>query len=190
MASWAHQIKRRTIGRRSLRAIVSDRRGATIIEFAAVAAPLIALLIAILQTALVFFSQQALETSAERTARQLITGAAQSGGMTQTAFKTAACGNLPAFMQCANMMIDVQNASSFASVNVSAPVLTYDSNGNVTNTWGFAPGGAGSIIVMRTMYRLPVVSGPLGFNLSNMTGSQRLLIATSVFKTEPYGSGT
>ncbi|WP_298673428.1 TadE/TadG family type IV pilus assembly protein [uncultured Sphingomonas sp.] len=190
MASEAHQAKRVARGRRALRSLIRDRRGATILEFAAVAAPFIALVLAILQTALVFFSQQALETSAERTARQLITGAAQSGGMTPTAFKAAACANLPAFMKCANLMIDVQNASSFAAVNVSAPALTYDSNGNVTNTWGFSPGGAGSIVVMRTMYRLPVVGAPLGFNLSNMAGSQRLLIATSVFKTEPYGSGS
>lgn len=160
------------------------------LEFALVAAPFIALLIATFQTALVFFAQQALETSAERSARRLITGSAQAGGTTQAAFKTAACANLPGYMKCANLMIDVQNASGFSSVDTSMPTLTYDGSGNVTNTWAFNPGGAGSIVVMRTMYRLPVVGGPLGFDLTNMRNNQRLLVATSVFKTEPYGSGS
>jgi Flp pilus assembly protein TadG len=171
-----------------LRTLARDRSGATVIEFALVAAPFVALIMAVLQTSVVFFSQQTLETSAERTARQLMTGQAQTSGTTQSSFKTTACNNLPRFMKCANLMIDVQNADNFSSVDTSMPTLTYDSSGNVTNAWKFSPGGAGSIVIMRTMYQLPVISGPLGFDLSNMGSNKRLLIATSVFKTEPYGS--
>ena len=181
----------RSLRRYAPSSLLGDRRGATIIEFALVAAPFVALIVAVLQTSLVFFSQQALETTAERTARQLMTGSAQTSGTTQASFKTTACNNLlkvAAFMKCANLIIDVQNADNFASVDTSMPTLTYDSAGNVTNTWKFAPGGAGSIVIMRTMYQLPVVSAPLGFDLSNMGSNRRLLIATSVFKTEPYGS--
>lgn len=169
------------------RALARDQRGATIVEFALVAAPFVALILAVIQTSTVFFSQQALESSAERTARQLMTGSAQTSGMTQPNFKATACNNLPSFMKCANLMIDVQNANDFASVDTSTPTLTYDGSGNVTNSWKFTPGNAGSIVIMRMMYQLPVVSGPLGFDLSNMGSGRRLLIATSVFKTEPYG---
>jgi len=167
-----------------------DRRGVSAIEFALVAAPLAALILAILQTALIFFAQQALQSGAEETARQLVTGTAQSSGMTQATFHAAACKNLPPFMNCGNMMVDVQSTGSFATINTSPPTLTYDSNGNLTNNWAFTPGGPGSIVIMRMMYMLPVVGGPLGFNLSNMNGSRRLLIATAVFKTEPYESGS
>lgn len=170
--------------------LLRDRRAASAIEFTLVAAPLVALIVAILQTALIFFAQQVLQSSAEETARQLITGTAQSSSMTQATFSAAACKTLPAFMSCSNMMIDVQSAASFATINTAAPTLTYDSNGNLTNSWAFSPGGPGSVVIMRMMYRLPVVGGPLGFNLSNMNGNRRLLIATSVFKTEPYGSGS
>lgn len=172
--------------RRRLATIARDTRGATIIEFALVAAPFIALIFAVIETSMVFFAQQTLETTAEKTSRELLTGTAQQSGMTQSAFKTAACNNLPAFMKCSNLMIDVETADSFDDVDTSAPVLTYDSKGNVNNSWKFKPGTAGSIVVMRTMYQLPVISAPLGFNLSNMGGGKRLLIATSVFKTEPY----
>lgn len=188
MATRPPHVQRRAARRRDMRALVRERRGASVIEFAIVLAPVIALIVAIVQTALVFFAQQNLESSAERTARQLVTGSAQRASMTSTNFGKAACANLPAFMKCANLMIDVQNVSSFSAVSTAAPKLTFDANGNVTNAWAFSPGGPGSIVVMRMMYRLPVVPAPLGFDLSNMGNGQRLLIATSVFKTEPYGS--
>ncbi|MFT3978234.1 MAG: TadE/TadG family type IV pilus assembly protein [Sphingomonas bacterium] len=177
----------RTPGGRSL---VRDQRGATIIEFAAVAAPFIALIIAALQTAVVFFTQQALETSAEQTARQLIVGSAQNSGMNQTSFRNTACANLPAFMDCNKLMIDVQNTTSFSAVNTVMPTLTYKPDGTVSNAWTFSPGGPGSIVIMRMMYQMPIVAGPLGFNLANMNGNRRLLVATSVFKAEPYDGGS
>ncbi|MDR6790540.1 Flp pilus assembly protein TadG [Sphingomonas sp. BE138] len=165
-----------------------DRRGATLIEFAIVAMPFFALLIATLQTSIAFFAQQCLDTTAEDTGRQLVTGAVQKAGMSQSDFKALACKNLPAFMSCANLMIDVQSATEFSSVGTTAPTLTYDTKDRVTNAWQFAPGGPGSVVVMRVMYLLPVVGGPLGFNLATERGGQRLLVSTSVFKSEPYAS--
>ena len=166
--------------------LVEDHRGATIIEFALVAAPFIALILAVIQTSLVFFSQQCLETVAEKAGRDLVIGSAQKANLSKTDFTAAACKNLPSFMQCQNLMIDVQTANTFAAIDTINPTLTYNGMGNVNNNWKFQPGTAGSIIVMRTMYILPVISGPLGLNLANMGKGKRLLIATSVFKSEPY----
>ncbi len=171
-----------------MRRLRRDERGATLIEFALVALPFFALLLATLQTCIAFFAQQCLDTAAESTARQLMTGAAQKAGMNQTAFKTMACKNLPNFMTCANTMIDVQSATEFASVATTTPALTYDTASNVSNTWQFAPGGPGSVVVMRVMYLLPVVGAPLGFNLATARGGRRLLVSTIVFKSEPYAS--
>jgi Flp pilus assembly protein TadG len=166
-------------------ALGTDRRGATIIEFALVAAPLVALIVAVIQTSLVFFSQQTLETAAEDTARLIVTNQAQQAGMSKSQFKQAACSQLPGFMDCDNLMIDVRTADDFADVDTTVPDLTYDSDGNVTNPWKFEMGGADQIVVMRLMYQLPVISAPLGFDMSNMQGGRRLLIATSVFQPEP-----
>jgi Flp pilus assembly protein TadG len=178
---------RRLLGR-GTKAIARNKRGATIIEFAIVAAPFVALLIATLQTSLVFFAQQTLETVSEETSRQILTGAVRSGtgpGSTSVAdFHQIACKNLPSYMNCANLMIDVQTADSFADVDTSTPSL-YDNDGK-PKTWDFNTGSAGDIVVMRTMYLLPVVGGPFGFDLANADGSHRLLIATAVFRTEPY----
>lgn len=162
-----------------------DRRGNAATEFALIAPPLAALIVAILQTSLTFFAQQTLETTAEKSVRQLITGQAQAAATTQAQFNTSVCSKLPAFMKCANVVIDVRQATAFSAVDTAAPTITYDAQGKITNKT-FAPGGPGTINVAKIMYLWKEQKGPFGLDLSNMAGGQRLLIATSVFKTEPY----
>jgi Flp pilus assembly protein TadG len=166
--------------------LLRDERGAALLEFALVGSVFFALLFGSLQIALIFFAQQSLETSAEATTRQIMTGQAQHANMTAAQFKTLACNNLPTFFKCANLMVDIRTASTFSAASTAMPVLTYDANGNVTNTWTFNVGGAGSIVVMRLMYVWPVLPGPLNFNLANQGTNKRMLMATSVFKSEPY----
>ncbi|HEX8484201.1 TadE/TadG family type IV pilus assembly protein [Sphingomonas sp.] len=163
-----------------------DVRGVTAIEFGFVATPLMAIIIAILQVTLTFFAQQNLETASERAVRKLMTGVAQTSGMTREQFKSLVCAGLPAFMKCQNVMVDVRTATTFSSANTAAPTITYDSNGNPNNSWSFAPGGAGAITIVQIMYVWDVQKGPLGFDLATMSRGKRLLRATSVFKTESY----
>lgn len=163
-----------------------SRGGATAVEFAMIAAPLIALILAALQTAIVFFFDQALQTATQKAARQLMTGSAQTANMTQSQFQTAVCNNLPSMFTCSKVMVDVQSAGSFPNINTGAINLTYNAQNQVTNTFSFSPGGPGDIVIMRVMYDWPVVGGPLGFSLSNQPDGGRLLVATAVFKNEPY----
>lgn len=163
-----------------------DSRGATIIEFALVAPVFIAIIIAILEMALVYLAQAGLDTAAEAAGRLLMTGQAQQGNMSRSQFETAACEELPPFLQCDKLMIDVTTVANFSNANTGAPVLTYDKNENVTNSFSYSPGGQGAIVVVRLMYLWPTATAPLGFNISNETGNNRLLIATSVLKSEYY----
>ncbi|HEY5084720.1 MAG TPA: hypothetical protein VII48_09370, partial [Rhizomicrobium sp.] len=50
----------------------------------------------------------------------------------------------------------------------------------------FNTGGPGDVILLQVFYQWPIVLGPLGFNLSNMSGNNRLLVGTAVFRNEPY----
>lgn len=163
-----------------------DCRGSALIEFAAVAGPFIALIFANLETSLMFFSQQMLDTSTEEMARRILTGAEQKAGTSQTQFKQKVCDTLPDYMSCSRLMVDVKKFSSFSGANTGAPALEFDEDGNVTNPMEFQPGSPGDIVVMRVMYRWPAVTGPLGFGLGNLPGGERLLVTTSVFKTERY----
>ena len=68
---------------RKLRAFARREDGAAAVEFAIVVAPFLAMLFAILETALVFFAGQTLETAVSDSARLILTGQAQTPGFSQ-----------------------------------------------------------------------------------------------------------
>ncbi|HET7888656.1 MAG TPA: TadE/TadG family type IV pilus assembly protein [Bradyrhizobium sp.] len=173
-------------------AFIGDSKGATAVEFALVAAPFLALVAALVQTFLIFFAQAMLENTVRQAARQILTGQTQTqdAGMSatnaQTAFKNTVCGYGAMLFKCdATLMVDVQVASNWSSANTSMPTLTYDSSGNVNNTWQFNPGNAGDIVVVRVMYLWPVFFGPIAFNLANQANGTRMLMASAAFQNEP-----
>ena len=60
----------------------------TAVEFALVAAPFLALLVATFETALVFFAGRVLDEVTEEASRYILTGQAQQSNMTQAQFLT------------------------------------------------------------------------------------------------------
>jgi Flp pilus assembly protein TadG len=168
------------------RRLVRRKDAAAALEFALVAAPFFALLLAILQTSLAYFAGQVLESAVADASREILTGQAQTTNMTQSGFAQAVCDKVETLFSCSGLMIDVQTASSFSAANTSTPSLTYDAQGNVTNAWQYNPGNPGDVVVTRVMYLWPVFTGPLGLNLSNQSNGKLLLMATAVFKNEPF----
>ncbi|BGE84107.1 pilus assembly protein [Methylosinus sp. 3S-1] len=163
------------------------RRGAAVIEFGFVAAPLFALLVGILQIGVVFLAQQQLETAVEKSARTVFTGNVQKAGVTQAQFASALCANLTVLFNCSQVMVDLRSAGNeFSAADTSVPTFTYDAAGNVTNSWSFDPGGTGKVVVLRVMYQFPVVGGPLNLALANLGNGKRLLMATAVFQVENF----
>src|SRR6201994_4843844 len=100
-----------------LRRFRRQRRGSAAVEFALVAPVFFALLFAIIEVALMFFASQVLETVTQASARYLLTGQAQSAGLTQAQFKTYVCSQIPALFNCANLKINVQSAASFSAIS-------------------------------------------------------------------------
>lgn len=174
--------------RRRFAAFARDDRGATAVEFALVAAPFLGLVIALIQTFLVFFAQQMLESVVRQSARLVMTGQVQSANMTQAVFKQKVCDQIVILFNCSGLMVDLQVATSWTAANTAMPTLTFDASGNVTNTWQYNPGDAGDIVVLRVMYVWPVVLGPLGFNLSNLGNGNRLVMSSAAFQNEPGAS--
>src|ERR1700682_5365711 len=97
----------------------ANRRGSAAVEFALVAPVFFALLFAIIETAIVFFAGQVLETVTQDSARMIMTGQAQTAAYTQAQFKTYVCGKISVLFDCANgIYVDVQSYSSFTNVHI------------------------------------------------------------------------
>jgi hypothetical protein len=115
----------------------------------------------------------------QQSSRQILTGQAQSQQLTQSAFHQVVCNQVVILFNCSGLMVDVQVATSWSSANASAPTLSYNAQGQVSNNWQFNPGDAGEIVVVRVMYLWPVFMFPTQSN-----GSQ-MIMATAAFQNEP-----
>jgi Flp pilus assembly protein TadG len=181
-----HRMKSRQSLHSAAAKLLQARDGAAAVEFGLVAAPFLALVFAIIETSIVFFAGQALETAVADSARLIMTGQAQSQSFDATAFKNAVCTKIYGLFDCQNgVYVDVRTFSSFANVTMPSPV---DANGNFQNNFSYQPGGPGDIVVVRLFYQYPVYVSLLGFNLSNVNGGKRLLAATAAFRNEPYSN--
>jgi Flp pilus assembly protein TadG len=163
-----------------------NRRGSAAVEFALVAPLFFALLFAIIETAIMFFASQVLETITQNSARQVLTGQAQSANYSQWSnFRDGVvCAQIPALFACPKVYVDVKSYPAFSNVVINSQI---DANGNFDpSTLGYSPGGPGNIVVVRLFYQWPIFVTGLGYNISNLAGSKRLLVATAAFQNEPY----
>jgi Flp pilus assembly protein TadG len=168
--------------------------GAAAVEFALVAAPFLALLFAIIETSLIFFAGQTLETATADASRLIMTGQQQSktvppGSDPVTEFKKNLCYDpppgstdqkvvLPMF-KCANLMVQV----------VSADSVGYSSGSTTTSGLG----GPGCIVTVQVTYDWPVYVSLLNLSYTLAGGKwdgKHQLKATAVFRNEPYGNSS
>lgn len=181
----AHGI-RRLLQARVARRFARQQDGTAAVEFALIAVPFLALIFAILETALVFFAGQTLETAVSDAGRLIMTGQAQTAGFSQADFKNQVCSRLAGgVFDCTNgVYVNVKTYASFSAVTTAPPV----NNGQFdTSKMSYTPGGPGCIVAVSLYYQWPIYVSLLGDNLSNLNGGNRLLVATSVFRNEPYG---
>ena len=179
------------LGSAPARRLLCREDGAAAVEFALVAAPFLALMFAIIETALVFFAGQYLETVVADSGRLIMTGQVQTQGLSQSQFLNQVCAKIVALFNCSALIVDVQKYTAYSGANTSLPL----SNGNLTFATdaqghpitSFQPGGPGDIVVARIMYEWPVwVWFPGLASLSDMNNKRRLLMATAAFTNEPY----
>jgi Flp pilus assembly protein TadG len=170
--------------RRGLRQFGRDRSGASALEFAMVASPLILLLLAGMQVGLMYFANYTLENATSQGARLIRTGQAQNQQFDSTTFKNEVCKHLTAMLPCAKLRLDVRRFSNFSSAELTNPL---DGSGNLKANFSYDPGVGGDVIVVRAFYPwdLPA-SLPEVISLSNMQDKSRLLIATVAFRNEPF----
>lgn len=173
---------------RGLRQFRRDENGATAIEFAMIATPFLALIIATIETAIVFLASQVMETTVQDSSRLIMTGQAQMQKIDAEKFRRSVCDRLATMFSCDNddgIKVDVRKYANFSEADLSQPL---DADGRLKIDPAFETGGPGEIVVVRVLYVWPVYVSLLGFNLSNMEGNNRLIMSTSVFRNEPFPS--
>lgn len=183
-------MRARLLANRVLKRFRRDRDGATAVEFALISVPFFGLLFAIIETGLVFFTGQVMESAATASGRLIMTGQiAKIADNTQkvNTFKTAFCANISWFMKCSDIYYDVQAYTTFSGADLSMPIKNgaFDS----TNLPRFSPGTTGQIVVVRAYYPRKIYldyMSLMGGSNGALTGNVRLLVATSVFKNEPF----
>lgn len=183
------------VNARMVRRFARRQDGAAAVEFGLVAVPFLALTFAIIETALVFFAGQTLEAAAADSARLIMTGQAQTGksptsgevGFNKEDFEDAVCDRSFGLFDCENKLhVNVKTYSDFAS-GASAINTSPISDGTFDpSKVGYDPGKAGDIVVVTLYYEWPIYVTLLGNGLDNLNGGKRLLVATSVFRNEPY----
>jgi Flp pilus assembly protein TadG len=164
--------------------LIRGQEAATAVEFGLLALPFIALLFAILETGLLYFADQVLETAVDNSARLIRTGQAQQQGMSLDTFKQSICDQVGVMFDCTNgLSLNVQTYPDFASINLTPPVTSGQLN---KGSFQFGMGHGGDIVVVSAYYEWPTFSKLLGLNYSNLADGNYLIAATAAFKNEPF----
>ena len=174
--------------RNALRRFRRNRRGSAAIEFALVAPVFFALLFALIETALMFFADQYLETGLQSVGRLIYTSQTQTAGTSQANFKQSLCDSVAVMMPCANLYVDVRSYAAGAAITITDPI---DSSGNFVNNFVYQPpavGDTSSTVVVRAFYQWPLFVTGLGYNIANIgrgtASPYRLLAATAAFRPQ------
>ncbi|MGD9804587.1 MAG: TadE/TadG family type IV pilus assembly protein [Hyphomicrobiaceae bacterium] len=166
-----------------------DTQGVTAIEFAMVSTPFLALLFGIIGVGLFFFTTFSLENAVEQAARLLRTGEAQEAGLTAEQFKTKICDRVPTHIDCAGKVrvnvLSFPNASDITSGSLPSCL---NGDNTLSGATTYVPGGASQIVVVWACYEWELSSKIPFIDLGNMAGGSRLIQATAVFRSEPFGS--
>lgn len=163
-----------------------DRRGSSAVEFAVVAAPFFAILMAIFETAFVFFGELMLETGLQDAARMVRTGQAQEQGFDENQFRQTVCDRMLGLLDCDNdLVIDVRAFDDFTEVVIPPPL---NEQGELAGGFGYNHGTQGSVIVARAFYVWDLMTPmPSHAGLGNMASGNRLLTSVATFRNEPFG---
>lgn len=165
------------------RRFAGDERGVSAVEFGIIALPFFALLCAIIETALIFFGNQILDSAVADTARLIRTGQAQQQGFSKAKFRTELCSRFHAMLACdENLHIDVRKYTNFGAANLGQPVK----DGKLVDDFQYDHGKSGEIVVVRAFYEWPLFFNKLGFQLDNLSNGHHLMGSVTAFRNEPF----
>ena len=172
----------------ALRRFARARRGSSAVEFTIVVFPFFLLTFGLAEVAMIGFAQTSLNFAVSEVSRQIRTGQAQMGGVSAGEIEQRLCQEINSFlvMECdGNLYLDVDRFDSFT--NASNGAATPIQNGEFqASGFGYAPGNASDIVVVRAYYRWKVMTPLFEPVFSNVSNGERILVSTMMFRNEPF----
>ncbi len=166
----------------------ADRKGATAVEFGLLATPFFFMLMMIVEMSMVFWTRQVLQEATNQAARTILTGESRtlySGSVAaQTAaFRDAVCARMNMATDCpTRLFIDVQPSSAFpANANSMVTSGTID-----VSRYQMRPVAPSEIVVVRTAYKVPVITSGFFSAMSRLTTNENVLESVVAFRAEPF----
>lgn len=170
---------------------MSDRGGATAIEFAMLVIPFALLVFAILESCISFTAQQVVSNAADEVARQFRTGQLRPDPANKAALaskvQTMVCSKLEIMVAkgCPGLAIDLKQYASFADAAKVKTKLT--PNGDLdTSSFSIDPGQSKSKNMLRIFYKWPVITDFMRSSMSNLPGGKTLKVGIAVWQNEPF----
>ncbi len=187
--------QRRRVRYLLLRRFRRSQDGVVAVEFAFVAAPFFALLFAIIETALMFWTNQVLEESLSQVSRSLVTGQSRTlytgatGAVNAVKFRDNICALAPMkLIDCSKLYVDVRVYNSFAAAS-SGSSSSNPVAGGTLNTNGFTyvqPQGNDIVVVRAVLdYQLFLTSWA-SVALANIGEGRRGIVVSMAFRAEPF----
>ncbi|MGG7578043.1 TadE/TadG family type IV pilus assembly protein [Rhizobium sp. Nf11,1] len=188
------------------RAVARSRDGAAAIEFALLAIPYFLVIFAILETFIAFAAEELVSNAVDTMSRRMRTGQitynlGRTTDMSRTQFRQAFCNEISILISCSTseaatpskLYVDVQTFATFSAIPTTIPKVSSDRYADInTAAFKYAPGGAGTINMLRAYYRWEIITDlvrPYITTIRPSDGSmptQYLIIATSAFQNEQY----
>lgn len=175
------KLKRYTLPKR-IKNFKDEESGVTVVEFAILAGPFFMLFMAIIETSLLFFAGQLLESSIDTVGRKVRVGII-GADVTQEEFKNEICSEAKVLFNCSDIKVDMQVVATYADLGDTPEPI----DGVVEDSeYQFDAPGPEQIIMVTATYEWPVFTNYMEKSLSDLTNGNALLMGVSVFKSEPY----
>jgi len=169
------------------RRFVRNERGVTAIEFGFLATPFFMLFMAIIETSLMFFASELLESSVDEISRKVRTGQYAEkypSGMSEADFKSEVCGEIAFLFDCTKLAVDLQAVNDIDSLQ-DKPVINSDGELN-SDAYGYAEPGAQQVVKLTASYEWPTFSNYMARYMTKLASGNWPLNAIAVFVTEPF----
>lgn len=170
------------------RGLAGCRRGSTAVEFSIVALPFLATMLSTFEIGWFYFANSVVDAATIDAARIIRTGVAQKTAMNKQAFFTAVCPKVRPLGDCeSRMTVEVRTFPTFAALAADASEPTCaDEEQTQIDAIPYAPGNVSEIVRVRICYIYDTFNPALGANLSETADGRRRIVASHIFRNEPF----